>query len=256
MAIHRLATLTWPEVTALALQPTVAILPTGALEAHGPHLPISTDIIIADAMARSGAERLAARGHEVLLLPCLPVAPAPFAASFSGTVDVPAAAVTAIVVGLVKSLARHGIAFTALANAHHDPAHVRALRDAVDEITRLRAGHLIFPDLTRRRWAERLTDEVKSGACHAGQYEGSIVYAEQPLLVKTELMSQLPPNPVSLVDAVQNGHRTFADAGGTAAYFGFPAEATAEEGRHTVDELGAILEIAVLEAIGGRTSAV
>jgi creatinine amidohydrolase len=252
MAIHRLATLTWPEVTALALQPTVAVLPTGALEAHGPHLPISTDIVIAEAMARAGSERLAARGLEVLLLPCLPFAPSPFAASFSGTVDVPAAALTSMIVGIVRSLALHGIAYTVLANAHHDPAQVKALRAAVDEITGAHMGHLIFPDLTRRRWAERLTAEFKSGACHAGQYEGSIVFAEQPLLVKEELMTQLPPNPISLVDAVQNGLHTFMDAGGPAAYFGSPAGATAEEGRRTVDELGAILETAVLEAMGGR----
>jgi creatinine amidohydrolase len=107
----------------------------------------------------------------------------------------------------------------------------------------------VFPDLTRRRWAERLTDEFRSGACHAGRYEGSMVLAERPDLVRRELMTTLAANPRSLVEAIQRGDRTFADAGGADAYFGFPAEATAEEGREIIETLGKILEESVLEAI-------
>jgi creatinine amidohydrolase len=66
----------------------VAILPTGAMEAHGPHLPLSTDVIIAEAMARDGAARLAARGMEAVLLPALAWTPAPFAAGFPGTLSI------------------------------------------------------------------------------------------------------------------------------------------------------------------------
>ena len=91
MAVHSLASMTWLAVRDLPAGRTVAILPTAALEAHGPHLPLGTDIIIADAMARAGAARLAARGLEILLLPPLPLAPAPFAAAFPGTIHTPAA---------------------------------------------------------------------------------------------------------------------------------------------------------------------
>ena len=59
--------------------PVVAILPLGAIEAHGPHLPVGTDVWIAEAMARDGAERLGAEGIAVLILPPLAYAPAPFA---------------------------------------------------------------------------------------------------------------------------------------------------------------------------------
>jgi creatinine amidohydrolase len=251
MAVHTLTSLTWTAVRDLPPEEkarTVAVLPTGAIEAHGPHLPLGTDIIIAEAMARAGAQRLAARGLEVLMLPPLALAPAPFASGFAGTVHTPAEATTMMVTGVARSLGAHGIRVTAIANGHHDPAHVQALRTAVGDVAD--AGvTLVFPDLTRRRWAERLTDEFRSGACHAGRYEGSMVLAERPDLVRRELMTTLAANPRSLVEAIQRGDRTFADAGGAEAYFGFPAEATAEEGREIIETLGKILEEAVLEAI-------
>jgi creatinine amidohydrolase len=249
MPVYSLASLTWTAVRELPAARTVAVLPAGAIEAHGPHLPLATDVIIAEAMARAGADRLAARGLHVLLLPALTIAPAPFAAEFAGTLDVPPEATTMIVGAVLKNLAAHGCRAAAIANAHHDPAHVAALRRAVSEMDRLGGLAAVFPDLTRRRWAERLTAEFRSGACHAGRYETSIVLAERPDLVRTDVMSRLAPNPQSLVDAIRDGRTTFASAGGPDAYFGFPAEATAEEGRAIVETLGDILADAVVEAI-------
>src|SRR6185503_1459707 len=167
MAVYSLSSLTWPAVRDLPPDRTVAVLPAGATEAHGPHLPLGTDVIIAEAMARAGADRLAAHGLHVLLLPSMALAPAPFAAAFAGTLHTAARSTTMMVTGVVRSLEAHGIRLTAIANAHHDPAHVSALRAAVDEIAAGAGATLVFPDLTRRRWAERLTDEFRSGACHA-----------------------------------------------------------------------------------------
>ena len=250
MPVHSLASLTWPAVRELPAARTVAVLPAGAIEAHGPHLPLGTDVIIAEAMARAGADRLAARGLHVLLLPTLTMAPAPFASEFAGTLHAPAEATTMIVCGVARSLASHGIGVTAIANAHHDPAHVSALRRAASSTN----GEctVVFPDLTKRRWAEQLTPEFRSGACHAGRYEGSIVLAERPDLVRADVMAALEPNPRSLVDAIRSGQATFTAAGGPEAYFGFPAEATAEEGRAIVETLGSILAAAVVEAMGDR----
>ena len=64
-----LAAMTWEEARDAAGPGSVAILPVGAIEAHGPHLPLETDVIIAEAMARSGAAKLAARGRKVVILP-------------------------------------------------------------------------------------------------------------------------------------------------------------------------------------------
>lgn len=243
MPVHRLSALTWEEARALAGRRMVAILPLGALEAHGPHLPLDTDVVIAEAMARTGADRLAALGYEVLRLPPLVYAPAPFAAAFPGTVSIAPDALRGTIVGIAESLTRSGCAALAVANAHFDPAHVAAIRAAV-ETTRL---HLItvFPDLTRRALAMQLSEEFQSGACHAGRYETSILLAEQPQRVRDDVRRGLSPVRASLSEAVRAGVTTFHDAGGDRAYFGFPADASAEEGAATVETLGSILAGAV-----------
>src|SRR5213596_2463694 len=82
MSAPELAELTWEEVRDLDRARTVAILPVGAIEAHGPHLPLGTDVIIAQAMAGSGAARIAAQGKSVVILPSLPFSAAPFGAGF------------------------------------------------------------------------------------------------------------------------------------------------------------------------------
>jgi creatinine amidohydrolase len=247
MAVHTLASLAWTTVRDLAGPGTVAVLPTGAIEAHGPHLPLGTDVIIAEAMAGRGAERLSACGLEVLVLPALTFAPAPFAAAFPGTIHIRPDATTSVITGIAQSLAEHGITMLVITNTHHDPAHVDAIQSAVAEAGRYGCT-LVFPDLTRRRWSERLTPEFKSGS-HAGRYEGSVVLAVRPELVNVTVMRNLEPNVRSLVDAVRADHHTFADAGGPDAYFGSPAEATAEEGQAIIETLGTIVEEAVLEAI-------
>jgi creatinine amidohydrolase len=245
MAVHEWASLSWPAFRALAGVRTVAVLPLGALEAHGPHLPIGTDVVIAEAMARAGAERVSRRGCEVVLLPPMSFAAAPFAADFAGTIDTPPSATAAMIQGVAASAARHGVAVTVIANAHHDPAHVAAIREAVAASDPPHA--ILFPDLTRRRWASRLTNEFRSGACHAGRYESSVLLAAAPHLVDVGAMQALPANPLSLVDAIQRGDRTFAAAGGPDAYFGWPADASADEGRAIIDALAAIVEDAVVE---------
>jgi len=255
MAILELAELTWEELRDLDRARTVAVLPVGALEAHGPHLPLGTDVVIARAMAREGGSHLAARGIPVALLPPLSFTAAPFGAGFTGTLSVAPATVTALLVDLARELTRHGFAALAVANAHLDPAHLQALAAAVE---RSHADGLLpvaCPDLTRKPWAVRLTDEFRSGACHAGRYEGSIVLAERPDLVREGIRAGLPPIPASLSEAIRAGRRTFQEAGGARAYFGWPADATAEEGTATIATLGAILGEATLAVLAPERTA-
>ncbi len=244
--------MTWEAVAALDRERVVAILPTGAIEAHGPHLPLDTDVIIARAMARAGADRLAARGIEALVLPPLVFSPAPFARSFPGTVSVRPETLTALVVDIGRSLADHGIRTLAIANAHLDPAHLAALHAAADRLASTGGGlRFVFPDITRRQLADRLTAEFRTGACHAGRYESSIVLAERPDSVDDPTRRRLPPVDQSLAAAIREGKRRFEEAGGDRAYFGDPAAASAEEGTATVAELGRILEEAV---VGGEVT--
>jgi creatinine amidohydrolase len=246
----RLAELTWREVEALDRGRAVALLPVGAVEAHGPHLPLATDGVIAAAMAEAAARRLARRGLVPLLLPALPYTAAPFAAAFPGTLSIPPAAVSGMVAGIGRALAGWGVPVLALANAHLDPAHLESLHVAEEALRAEGRPAVAFPDLTRRPWALRLTDEFRSGACHAGRFEGSIVLAARPDLVREELRRALPENPASLSRAIRDGKATFAEAGGPDAYFGAPAAATREEGEATIEILGEILEEAVMGAVG------
>ncbi|HTK40619.1 MAG TPA: creatininase family protein [Gemmatimonadales bacterium] len=242
--------MTWEEARDAAGPGSVAILPVGAIEAHGPHLPLDTDVIIAQAMARSGAVRLQARGSRVAVLPPLAYTAATFARSFPGTVSLRPETVTATVLDIGGSLTRHGFGVLAIANAHLDPAHLSSLEAAVNAVRRDFGLAVAFPNLAAKPWALRLSEEFKSGACHAGQFETSIVLAERPELVREEIRAGLAPNPASLSQAIRDGRGSFEEAGGSWAYFGFPAQATAEEGRETVEILGAILDEAVQAELG------
>ena len=240
-----LAQMTWQEVARLDRTRAVALLPVGAIEAHGPHLPLATDGIIAEAMARAAARRLLAHDLVPLLLPTLSYTAAPFAAAFPGTLSLRPETVTALLADLARSLSGAGLRCLAIANAHLDPTHLGSLH-AGAQAAREAGLTVAFPDLTRKPWASRLTAEFKSGACHAGQYEGSIVLAARPDLVRETVRRSLPPNPASLSAAIRAGKSTFAEAGGPEAYFGNPAAATREEGEETIEVLGGILEEAIL----------
>jgi creatinine amidohydrolase len=247
-----LAAMTWEEARDAARPGSVAILPVGALEAHGPHLPLETDVIIAQAMARAGAARLDARGLGVVLLPPLAYTSAAFARGFAGTVSLRPETVTATVVDIATSLSRQGFGLLGIANAHLDPGHLASLEAAVSAIRRDSSLAVAFPNLATKPWALRLTEEFRSGACHAGQFETSIVLAERPELVHEAVRAGLPPNPTSLSRAIRDGRQSFEEAGGPRAYFGFPTQATPEEGRSTIEVLGAILDEAVRAELGAR----
>ena len=219
----------------------VALLPVGAVEAHGPHLPLVTDVVIAGVVAEAALPGLRRLGLHPMLLPPLPYTPAPFAAAFPGTVSVQPATFTALLADIAMSLERQGVQALAIVNAHLDPAHLAAIGKVPP-----RPMPVIHPDLTERRWAGRLTDEFRSGACHAGCYETSVVMAAAPELVREEERRGLAANPASLSRAIRAGKTTFEEAGVVEAYCGDPAAASAEEGRETVEILAGI----VVEAVG------
>src|SRR5213083_1345771 len=181
MTVLELSAMTWEEVRDLDRAKAVAILPTGALEAHGPHLPLSTDVIIAEAMARRCADKLSARGYDALLLPAL---------GYTATV-------TALIVDVASSLGRHGFPVLAIANAHLDPAHVASINAALAARGGDHLPRMVFPDVAKKPWAVRLTEEFRSGTCHAGRYESSVVLAARPDLVREGIRQALPANPRS-----------------------------------------------------------
>jgi creatinine amidohydrolase len=229
-------------------KPVVAILPCGATEAHGPHLPLNTDVIISEGMAVQALPALNAQGYAAVILPTLAYMPAGYAEAFPGTITVSAATAKALLLDIASSLKAQGFACLALANSHFDPANVAMLREAADDIRALGLP-VAFPDFTRRTLAQTLTAEFLSGACHAGQYETSLVMAARPDLVDDATRAKLPDNPASLTDAFAKGARTFTEAGGPEAYFGYPRHASAAEGAESFKTMAEALVAAVRDAL-------
>ncbi|MEQ1866314.1 MAG: creatininase family protein [Micropepsaceae bacterium] len=250
---HSLAESPWLAVRD-ALQsgkPVVAILPCGATEAHGPHLPLNTDVIISEAMARAALPALDQLGYATFVLPSLAYAPANYAEAFPGTINVNAATAKSLLIDIARSLKAQGFACLALANSHFDPANVSMLRAAADEIRALGLP-VAFSDFTRRKLAQTMTAEFQSGACHAGQFESSLVMAARPDLVDDPTRRNLADNPSSLTEAFSKGAKTFAEAGGPHAYFGFPREASVEEGVQSYKTMAEALVAAIQEALNPR----
>jgi creatinine amidohydrolase len=248
-----LAKLTYAEVEALLARPEqkIALLPTGSTEAHGPHLPIATDSIIAEEMARRAAEQLNARGFVAVRLPTLHYAVTDWAADFAGSAGISKDAARAVLLDLARRCAVMGFDATVLVNAHLEPDNIATLRGVVREYEESGApGKLLFPDKTRRRNAERLTEEFQSGSCHAGQYETSLVLAVDPELVRADLAQALPEHVVPLHEHIARGAKSFADCGLEQAYCGDPAKASASEGHATYDALAAMVVDAVVETFG------
>lgn len=234
--------MTWTELSQLDRERTVVFLPMGAVEAHGPHLPLGTDGILAEAMARRACALLVEHGYQGLVLPTQHYSYAGFARAFPGTLSFDAAGVTQWLVQLMTQLAGQGFRILGIANAHLDPGHLGSLEAALVDAPMAVA----FPNLTRRRLAQRLTAEFQSGACHAGCFESSMVLCERPDLVRLSIASELVDVEASLVTAIARGDRCFHEAGGPHAYFGSPRRATALEGETSLNEMAQMLVEAVL----------
>ncbi|MGF1465503.1 MAG: creatininase family protein [Sandaracinaceae bacterium] len=245
---ERLSDLTTDE--ARGLRGAVALLPAGATEAHGPHMALSTDVVISEEAAVRAVRRLRSDGVPAVALPPLAYAVTEFAADFAGTVSIGLATATALVRDVIVGAQRAGFRGVVVCNAHLEPGNLRALRDGVARAVDAGAP-AAFPDVTRKPHALRLGDEFKSGACHAGSYETSLVLAADPTKVRREIQSGLPPNPTSLSVAIREGKGSFLEAGGPRAYFGYPADASVEEGERLYEELADIFATAAHTLAGG-----
>lgn len=232
------AELSSPQVAALLAGPRtpVLLLPLGAVEPHGPHAPLATDQLISTGMCDRAADRLADDAElRVLVLPEVNYGVTNFAAAFPGAVSIGAGTLRALVVDICRSLAAHGLGRIVVVNNHFEPAHVTAVREAVED------ADVAYLDLLRRANVARLTDEFRSGSCHAGQYETSLVLADRPELVDAALMRELPGVAVDLPAAMSAGRADFVEMGMNRAYCGTPASATADEGASTFDILTDLL---------------
>jgi creatinine amidohydrolase len=229
----RLVDLTSPQLEALRARRPVALWPVGAVEPHGPHAPLGTDILISVGICERAAQRLA--DVPVVVVPPLPFGVTRYAAAFAGAIGISEATLRAVVLDVAGTLAEQGFRRLVIVNNHFEPEQVATLRAAAAEAG---AGYL---DLVRRRNAARLTDEFRRGSCHAGRYETSLVLAQAPELVDHGTMATLPALEVEMPAEMSAGHTDFVAMGMKRAYCGAPAEATAAEGQATFEALTEML---------------
>jgi creatinine amidohydrolase len=241
----RLADLTTEEVRAWPAG-SVALLPVGSLEPHGPHLPLGTDALLSDEACVRAARRLRDEGTFALVAPPVPYGVTDFAAGFAGAVSVPAALVTGFLRAVVEGLLQAGFAHVCLVNNHLEPAHDAAVRAALDGLAPGRAS--VACPLTRR-WARTLSDEFKRGNCHAGRYETSLVLAAGGAV--RDGFEALPALEVSLATGIKEGKTSFRAIGMQRAYTGAPADASTDEGHELYAKL---VEMIVTEAKEGLSA--
>jgi creatinine amidohydrolase len=105
----------------------LVIVPVGALEAHGPHLPLGADQIQAEATASALADRA-----DGLVAPTLPYGSAPGARRFPGTVSLSIAQLETHAEGVLSELARSGARRILVLSGHAERGHMAALREAAD----------------------------------------------------------------------------------------------------------------------------
>ena len=173
---------TWTD--AAAAETELAVLPVGSTEQHGPHDPLATDALLAEAVAEAGA---AAYDGEVVVAPTLPYGISEEHRAFAGSLWLSPDTFRAAVGELVESLAAHGWRRVVVVNGHG--GNTAALREAGRDLTV--PGERYVTSFT---WFDAvdtsaIDDEaVKMG--HAGPVETAALLATHPELVREDRLEE------------------------------------------------------------------
>jgi len=227
-----LDTLTWPAVRALVQGgETLCLLPLGATEQHGRHLPLCTDSAIASAICSAASARTG-----VPVLPTVTVTSShAHSTKWPGTLSYPPRMVIEMLVELSRWVAAAGFGKLLIVNAHG--GNVAPLGVAVDEIRRL--GELqvggvgwfaLTPEIASRTFADG--EDV-----HANTAETSLMLHLRPELVDMNAIADDPDRTAGLVFSYPvdkmsvdglTGAPSQASAEAGAELFGLIADALAE----------------------------
>jgi len=203
------------------------VVPVGACEQHGPHLPLDTDTRIAKALAENLADKF--DDGEVLVTPALAISASGEHQGFPGTLSLGTAVFQQVIIELVRSA--DWSAGVVLVNGHG--GNHEAVRDA------LRVLH------GEQRKVMAWWPKVEGGDAHAGDTETSMMLALSPELVRMDKAE--PGNTAPLADLLGemagNGVRAVSANG----VLGDPTQASAMHGRAVLTRLSIDLVAAVDE---------
>lgn len=205
------------------------ILPVGAIEAHGPHLPLRTDNLLAERYAQLIAERT-----EGLVLPLLPYGQVFSLGDFPGSLSLTNQTIARIVVELGEGLYRQGTRIFVLFSAHL--GNLTALKEGARELWSrhrdMRVLHLFYPDIQKLAAKVRESPAAHASYIHACEIETSIMLYLAPEYV--DMSKALAEHPVLPIDAdyTPTPWSTFTKT----AVLGNAQLATKEKGRFLVEE--------------------
>jgi creatinine amidohydrolase len=208
----------WPEIDAAS--GVIAVLPVGALEQHGPHLPLDTDTVLATGVARRIATEIGG-----WLLPAIGYGEAWTAEDWPGTISLTAETLQRTIENIARGVKRIGCVGLVTVNGHFGN---RA------PIARARLGlpalHLDYPGLEAAAAEFCTSTPAGDGFYHADEVETSMMLALAPEAVRMDkAVAEYPAFPPEFGRAPMQ-LRTFASSG----VFGDPRPATAATGEKII----------------------
>lgn len=211
----------------------VPLLPFGAYEQHGPHLPLSTDTVMAQGLTQRLAEAL--RGElDILVLPPMEYGQTTDNDGFPGTLTLSFDTVRAIALDLAGALHRQGARCLVIVNG--DFGNQAPLRLAAREaVQRWDFPVLVvnYPGMTEAMDELLTTAPAGHGIRHADEFETSIMLALAPDDVRMDAAVAEYPTYPAVFPALQLGLHELSVTG----VFGDPTAATAATGEALLDRL-------------------
>ena len=174
-------TLKWPEIAERLKVVDTAILPCGAIEQHGPHLPLDLDYFDAVYLAKEVAK--ACKEPKPFVLPPIPYGVSYHHSDFKGTICVTNHSLSAIVYDIGMSLAHNGIKKIVILNGHGDNAPT--LNFAAQMINR-DAKIFVCVETGETSDVDIYKLTTTQNDIHAGEIETSTALAVRPELVDME----------------------------------------------------------------------
>lgn len=232
-----------------ATRPQVAVLPWGATEAHGWHLPYGTDVIEATRIAQQAAEAAWQRGAAVAVLPTIPFGNDEQQLDQACTISFTTGTALAVLRDVARSLVRQGIDRLVILNGHGGNQFQPLVRDLQSEL-----GLLIVVVNFYQLAPEVMKSTFEAPGDHADEMETSLLLHLSPELVELEHAGRGERVPFALRSLAQPGvwtprpwSKTHPDTGS-----GDPSAASAEKGRRYFEAVTAALADVLTELAQAR----
>lgn len=257
-----LSKLTWPKAKKAFENTNLAIVPIGSHEQHGPHLPLQTDAIIADRLAKEAAKNI-----DCIKTPVIPIGYADYHADFPGTLSVPQPTLEKYVQSIFSYLIKYGISNIMIVNGHG--GNLSALTNIAHKLRKnngITVGIIQWWDITEdlnSDWAmighgdfietsmvlaiDKESVDLEKAEIPENRFLTDQVHAMDLRRMKFKgasfLMSLRTKDVSSTGDMIEYGHSDTVDYERAKS----PADATAKEGKAIIEAVGNYIRKAAKE---------